>query len=110
MNPDSATRIQAIEDRAIAGLRALIQSIREAPQVPADRLMQEVEAPFRGAIRKELLAFVALISQEIDATILGTAEASAAVFDQYDGLIPTQEAARIIRVAAAETVAKGRAN
>lgn len=110
MNPDTATRIRAIEDRAIAGLRALTQSLREAPQVPTDRLMATIEAPFRDAIRKELLAFVTLISQEIDATILGTAEASASVFDQYDGLIPTREAARIIRVAAAETVAKGRAN
>lgn len=104
-----------MEDLAMAGVRGLIESVRELGDAPIDVVMAEIDAPIRQALKAsfgEMMAKLETkvkgeIGRAIDETISDTAESIAGVFDGVV-TISGKDAASAVRLAAREFKNGGR--
>lgn len=97
-------KLKAVEDKALVGVRQLIEVVKQMGDAPIDEIMSAVEAPVRKQVRNAIVIFEKMAMEQVDLTISELSEMLAGLFEKRAGIWTGTQIADVIRSSARETV------
>ncbi len=91
-------RLKGFEDRAMQGVRLIVEGARDNAHVPIDEFVAEIDGPLREAIRAAFTEITETAKREVEAAIQGTGEAIARALEKL-GQTDGKTAAAMVRSA-----------